>query len=498
MSSDEETQKQAVQVRVNQAHNLVTAAEGEQGRLTTELEATNNSILVSTGVINSYDEKAGEETLSLISSAKQAKPQREGELKGLQEELQKTSEAYGRFTADSEKAKKDKRAIEVLKASCDGSEQKVRCSCCGSMVGLAHLEVEIARCDTLIEAAEKEMGIVHLEHDKLRKQSEEVQERLVNIDKFIGDEAVTLGEKQKWEEAKINKANLESHLEQQKEVLAAKVVQVQELVTAKQTEEATLGQITASFVELRQTTEQDIQAANTSLSEINQVLAGADQEKQTLQTLIQETTAAKEAALAEISRSETLIEQSGKVRKEISDLESGSFEKAALIKRLKIIEKIFGMNGVPSLIIERYMPLLNSYVAEYLEIISRGQMRAKMVRRENGELEIEVSGASSTKPFMLSGGEFVKLKLSFSIAMGMLAFVRSSHVPDFICLDEVFSELDKGSKEQVFVAMDKLRERFRDVIVISHDSSLLDRITSTILVNKVDGVCRIEKQLHEV
>ena len=98
----------------------------------------------------------------------------------------------------------------------------------------------------------------------------------------------------------------------------------------------------------------------------------------------------------------------------------------------------------------------------------------------------------------MSGGEGVKFRLALDIALGLLSFARSRNAPDFICLDEVLAPVDRQTKDWVFTMLRKLQDRFRMVLVISHDEALQRQLKSTIVVNKVNGISQIARQYYEL
>jgi len=156
---------------------------------------------------------------------------------------------------------------------------------------------------------------------------------------------------------------------------------------------------------------------------------------------------------------------------------------------------VFGLDGMRTQIVEKYLPLLNLYCSEFLEIISKSRMSAA-VTMDGGEMDIVVTGSAAPRGELLSGGEFERLRLSMDIALGLLSLYRNDSAPDFVCADEILAPIDEGGKDLMFDVIRKLQDHFRMVVVISHDKMIQEKIKDVIVVSKTGDVSRIEKQAH--
>jgi DNA repair exonuclease SbcCD ATPase subunit len=54
-------------------------------------------------------------------------------------------------------------------------------------------------------------------------------------------------------------------------------------------------------------------------------------------------------------------------------------------------------------------------------------------------------------------------------------------------LDEVFGPLDDERKERMLLALERLRSRFRQVLVVTHDSGVKEQLPGAIEVVKLPG-----------
>ena len=387
--------------------------------------------------------------------------------------------------------------LRLLKSQCSGGKM-VKCSSCNSMVGEEHLDKEIAKLDKDIVDLESTMALVKGK-DKLAKDDlEDVRKKLRNCDDYIAREAGLVESMASFKRNQEKVVEMKASRERCDERAAA--------AASRQAEaNAEMEVAKAGVADADKSAASSMAALKDRFVEVSARLRGVEAEaggiKASIQAVEGEMRAlslARDGLVSSRSRLETQIEDIRQMNDKVSGIIAKAMEKQAELDRVKVLEKVFGLNGIPSRIIERYMPLMNSYVAEYLDIISNHKIRARMSMDDSSEIRLSISGDGASLAELLSGGELVKIKLAFSIALGMLSFVRSANTPEFICLDEIFAPVDAGTKDYVFQTIEKLKEHFRDIIVISHDTALLTRIKNSILVNKVDGISRIERQHHEI
>jgi len=158
-----------------------------------------------------------------------------------------------------------------------------------------------------------------------------------------------------------------------------------------------------------------------------------------------------------------------------------------ILNRLIFLDSIFGLDGIQTRIIKKYLPLLNVYVKEFLDLLGNGEITIELFINDRSEVDFNIKGNSSNIYALLSGGEQGIARLSVSIGMALLSFSKSSTKPELICLDEIFSALDVDREDAVFLLLNKLKAKFSRIMVISHRKTILDRIEHKILVEKEPG-----------
>ena len=192
-----------------------------------------------------------------------------------------------------------------------------------------------------------------------------------------------------------------------------------------------------------------------------------------------------------------LLEKIGSLGKEKETYEKQKLEFAAkrtvleqeakLLQRMEFLEGVFGLDGIQTRIIKKYLPLLNVYTKEFLDILSDGNISVKMFINDSSKVDMTITGGTADTYVMLSGGEKKIIKLAVSVGMSLLAFSRSEQKPEIICLDEIFADLDENKTHYAFMMLKRLSEKFSRVIVISHKPDINSRIEHHIVVEKDAG-----------
>ena len=182
------------------------------------------------------------------------------------------------------------------------------------------------------------------------------------------------------------------------------------------------------------------------------------------------------------------IEIIGEDKKKLDELRKKHESEKLIFARMIILDDCLGLEGIQVRIIQKYLPLLNVYIEEFMTLLSNGSMGAKLVINDKGQVDAKIKGGSADTYKMLSGGEKTTCKLAISVGLALLSFTRCNQKAEFIALDELFGSLDDSHIEMAFKLLNRLKERFARIIVISHKKEINDRIPHRILVEKDEGV----------
>jgi DNA repair exonuclease SbcCD ATPase subunit len=86
-----------------------------------------------------------------------------------------------------------------------------------------------------------------------------------------------------------------------------------------------------------------------------------------------------------------------------------------------------------------------------------------------------------------SGSETDLANLALRIAISEQVRLQSGGAVGLLVLDEVFGPLDDDRKERMLLALERLKSRFRQVLVVTHDNDIKEQLPNAIEVIKLPG-----------
>jgi exonuclease SbcC len=86
-----------------------------------------------------------------------------------------------------------------------------------------------------------------------------------------------------------------------------------------------------------------------------------------------------------------------------------------------------------------------------------------------------------------SGSEIDLANLALRVAITEHIHFQSGGSVGLMVLDEVFGPLDEERKSRMLQALERLRGRFRQVLVVTHDAAIKDQLPNAIEVVKLPG-----------
>ena len=81
-----------------------------------------------------------------------------------------------------------------------------------------------------------------------------------------------------------------------------------------------------------------------------------------------------------------------------------------------------------------------------------------------------------------SGSETDLANLALRVAISEHVRFQSGGAVGLLVLDEVFGPLDPDRKERMLLALERLRARFRQVLVVTHDTDIKEQLPNAIEV----------------
>lgn len=96
-----------------------------------------------------------------------------------------------------------------------------------------------------------------------------------------------------------------------------------------------------------------------------------------------------------------------------------------------------------------------------------------------------------------SGSEVDLANLAMRVAISEHIHFQSGGAVGLLVLDEVFGPLDQDRKERMLLALDRLRGRFRQVLVVTHDPDIKEQLPNAVEVRKLPGRRAAARVLNE-
>ncbi len=168
---------------------------------------------------------------------------------------------------------------------------------------------------------------------------------------------------------------------------------------------------------------------------------------------------------------------------------------AIQIARYKKLERAFGKDGVPALLIEQALPEIEEKANDLLDRLSNGQMSIRFVtqaaykdaKRDDMKetLEIQISDSAGVRDYELySGGEAFRVNFAIRIALSQTLSGRKGARLQTLIIDEGFGSQDAQGRQRLIEAINQIRGDFAKILVITHLESLRDAFPTQILVEK--------------
>jgi exonuclease SbcC len=179
-----------------------------------------------------------------------------------------------------------------------------------------------------------------------------------------------------------------------------------------------------------------------------------------------------------------------------------TFEKACdeiqkQIGRHRTLERAFGKDGVPALLIEQALPQIEDKANELLDRLSDGQMSIRFATQTEYKdkkrddlretLEIQISDAAGIRNYeMYSGGEAFRVNFAIRLALSKILAQRKGARLQTLIIDEGFGSQDTQGRQRLIEAINLVKNDFAKILVITHLDELKDAFPTRIEVEKTD------------
>ena len=208
-----------------------------------------------------------------------------------------------------------------------------------------------------------------------------------------------------------------------------------------------------------------------------------------------------------------LVQAQAQARNEVSVLaklkeskQKQKVEKESLIEqvaRLKALERAFGRDGIPALLIEQALPEIESNANEILDRLSDGSMSVKFEtqrefkdkKREDRKetLDIRIRDGVGERDYELfSGGEAFRVNFAIRLALSRVLSRRAGARLRTLVIDEGFGSQDAEGRQRLIEAINMVSGDFAKILVITHMEELKDAFPARIEVIKTPRGSQLE------
>lgn len=181
-------------------------------------------------------------------------------------------------------------------------------------------------------------------------------------------------------------------------------------------------------------------------------------------------------------------------------------EKAAILEQaaqLKALERAFGKDGIPALLIEQALPEIESNANEILDRLSDGSMSVKFEtqrefkdkKREDRKETLDIrirDGAGERDYELFSGGEAFRVNFAIRLALSRVLSRRAGARLRTLVIDEGFGSQDAEGRQRLIEAINMAGGDFAKILVITHMEELKDAFPARIEVTKTPRGSQVE------
>jgi exonuclease SbcC len=346
--------------------------------------------------------------------------------------------------------------------------------------------------------------------DEVRNASEAIKTWEENGSKKLSDLSVKIDDNAFADEARLELARIDDELKTLGyDAKAHEAMRKQEMdLRASQEVLTQLEKAKASLIPLEQNigklehsidkAEEHLTLIQSEYSEAYTKLTQASANAPDMDTLEHEYFAAQEQAnvlMTEVGSARNQVEVLAKQKiHKNSCLEEKEFIKTN-IANFKILEKAFGKDGIPSMLIEQSLPEIETHANELLDRLSAGSMSVhfetqRQYRDKNREdrketLDILIRDAAGEREYELfSGGEAFRINFAIRLALSRVLSHRAGARLQTLVIDEGFGSQDTDGRQRLVEAINLVRNEFAKILVITHLEELKDAFPSRIEVTK--------------
>ena len=193
------------------------------------------------------------------------------------------------------------------------------------------------------------------------------------------------------------------------------------------------------------------------------------------------------------ARQKVDVLENQKVRK--VELEEEREQLTKKVVEYKVLERTFGKNGVPAMLIEQALPQIETTANQILERLSAGGMSIRFITQQaykdakrddmRETLDIQISDSAGIRDYeMYSGGEAFRINFSIRLALSEVLAQRAGARLQTLVIDEGFGSQDEIGRQRLIEAINTIQEDFEKILVITHIDALKEAFPVRLEVTK--------------
>ncbi|AOQ24604.1 hypothetical protein MTAT_19470 [Moorella thermoacetica] len=176
------------------------------------------------------------------------------------------------------------------------------------------------------------------------------------------------------------------------------------------------------------------------------------------------------------------LEAVQEAEKTLAEVISKTADLKTNLYRLQVLQKAFGRDGIPAMIMSWSLPELESQANKVLDILQGGKLSVHFettIETKSGTtrdgLEIYVSAPGGVRPYSTySGAEKFSIDLALRIALALCVARRHGRRIETMVLDEGAGVLDPVGRQNLVEALRYASQYFSKIIFITHIEELQD------------------------
>ena len=189
------------------------------------------------------------------------------------------------------------------------------------------------------------------------------------------------------------------------------------------------------------------------------------------------------------------VEVLGSLKNRVKDLSAERERLTFQISRFKNLERSFGKDGVPALLIEQALPEIEEQANNLLDKLTSGEMSVRFETQQEYKdkkrndkretLNILISDSAGMRDYeMFSGGEAFRVNFAIRLALSRILAKRAGARLQTLVIDEGFGSQDSEGRQKLVEAINLIRDDFEKILVITHLEELKDAFSTRIEVEK--------------